>query len=97
MAGEGAPHLLQFAAALRRLLILDCELGFRICDASNEALGRMIDVMAIIRLGIFRPRGKSIDEHLGAFINSAREYFKDDLVAIEEGEIPPSSDLATHR
>ena len=36
--------------------------------------------------------------NLGAFIKSAREYFRDDpLVPIEEWEIPPSSDLATHR
>jgi len=44
------------------------------------------------------PARRIASTNLGAFIKSAREYFKDDpLVPIEEWEIPPSSDLATHR
>jgi len=44
------------------------------------------------------PARRIASTNLGAFIKSAREYFKDyPLVPIEEWEIPPSSDLATHR
>jgi DNA-binding transcriptional LysR family regulator len=44
------------------------------------------------------PARRIASTNLGAFIKSAREYFKDDpLVPIEEWEIPASSDLATHR
>ena len=44
------------------------------------------------------PARRIASTNLGAFVKSAREYFKDDpLVPIEEWEIPPSSDLATHR
>jgi DNA-binding transcriptional LysR family regulator len=44
------------------------------------------------------PARRIASTNLGAFIKSAREYFRDDpLVPIEKWEIQPSSDLATHQ
>ena len=44
------------------------------------------------------PARRIASTNFGAFIKSAREYFREDpLVPIEDWEIPASSDLATHQ
>ena len=70
---------------------------------SSVLAGRLVPLLVSftaekLPVSVIHPARRIASTNFGAFIKSAREYFRGDpLVPIEDWEIPASSDLATHQ